>query len=242
MPKRSRFPKYPKKTQRGRRRRNRKFNRYTKKPRMYRSLPIGMPHTYACKLRYCFDQSVDVAVGSYAQQIIRANSCYDPDYTGTGHQPRFFDQLMAMYGKAYVVASTAYIRAMNAGTSNQQPVDLSIYLHEDAAYTSGMTQYRDAVESKYRKGGPITLGTPTSQHDSNTQWLVSHFNAKKFFNLKQIVGDVHYASSASGNPDRECFHQVLLRHVLSNDPGAVRLECRVVYYVVFTDPIYVSNS
>lgn len=33
------------------------------------------------------------------QQVMRLNSLYDPDYTGSGHQPYGFDQMSGMYQK-----------------------------------------------------------------------------------------------------------------------------------------------
>lgn len=40
--------------------------------------------------------------GSLAKYIFSLNSCYDPDVSGTGHQPLMWDQLTALYNR-YVV-------------------------------------------------------------------------------------------------------------------------------------------
>lgn len=39
------------------------------------------------------------------------NSLYDPDYTGSGHQPMGFDQVMALYSDFWVTASSITISA-----------------------------------------------------------------------------------------------------------------------------------
>ena len=45
--------------------------------------------------------------------MFRGNSCFDPDYTGTGHQPRYFDQYAAVYQKYKVTASSCKVEMIN---------------------------------------------------------------------------------------------------------------------------------
>jgi hypothetical protein len=47
-----------------------------------------------------------MTTGGVANQNFRLNSLNDPDYTGGGHQPRFFDQLAALYQYYTVVGVT----------------------------------------------------------------------------------------------------------------------------------------
>lgn len=65
--------------------------------------PIGIPDTYRCKLRYTQNVGVTTAT-AIGNQIFRLNSLQDPDLTGGGHQPTFYDQLTALY-KTYRVDS-----------------------------------------------------------------------------------------------------------------------------------------
>lgn len=58
--------------------------------------PNGIPTDLDVKLKYI--DGYTLASGATAfSQIWRLNGPYDPDYTGTGHQPYLFDQYMAMY-------------------------------------------------------------------------------------------------------------------------------------------------
>jgi hypothetical protein len=49
-----------------------------------------------------YDQNYTLTVGSTSTfgtgQVFRLNSCYDPDETGTGHQPYGWDQITPFYG------------------------------------------------------------------------------------------------------------------------------------------------
>jgi len=61
-----------------------------------------LPPRLAACLRYG-DQQLLTASASYTGYTYRGNSWFDPDQTGTGSQPNFFDQLAAMYQKYRIV-------------------------------------------------------------------------------------------------------------------------------------------
>lgn len=55
----------------------------------------------------------------YSQYVFRGNSLFDPDYTGTGHQPMYFDQYAAIYGRYRVAGCSIKVDSVNAsGTSS----------------------------------------------------------------------------------------------------------------------------
>jgi len=56
------------------------------------------------KLIYCDTKTVSPGTSS-DYHVFRLNNCYDPDYTGGGHQPAFFDRWTALYEKYKVVAT-----------------------------------------------------------------------------------------------------------------------------------------
>lgn len=63
----------------------------------------GWPATLSTTLRYTAAQTHSV-VGNSSSNF-RANDCFDPDATLTGHQPRGFDQYMFLYTKFTVTKS-----------------------------------------------------------------------------------------------------------------------------------------
>lgn len=66
--------------------------------RTVRSTGLVFPTKWRRTLRYVDDYTLTSTTGSLASQQWIVNSLYDPDYTGVGHQPRFFDQLCASAG------------------------------------------------------------------------------------------------------------------------------------------------
>jgi hypothetical protein len=75
---------------------------------LYRNPRAGpFPTTFPAELHYSDFFDFNTTIGAVVYQKFRANSLYDPDETGTGHQPLYFDSLAALYSK-YRVTSIKY--------------------------------------------------------------------------------------------------------------------------------------
>jgi hypothetical protein len=61
-------------------------------------------------MTYVDEFFVSLAAGAVNDQIYRANSVFDPDRTGGGHQPLGFDQAAALYNRYRVHAFKARIK------------------------------------------------------------------------------------------------------------------------------------
>lgn len=57
-------------------------------------------------LRYVETVNLNPGDGTSAVNVFRANQMYDPNYTGAGHQPMFFDNYAALYSKYKVNSAT----------------------------------------------------------------------------------------------------------------------------------------
>jgi len=87
-----------------------------RRARRYRSLTFSRlvnPLTFnrfVTTLTYYDHKALDPAANAIttlngAMTQFRANSCYDPDYTATGHQPMYFDNFALFYNRYRVLAS-----------------------------------------------------------------------------------------------------------------------------------------
>lgn len=105
-----------KKSYRGRRytpyvKRTKRTSSYSRPASMNRHLSVprgitGFPSSLVTKLRYHEGMTFPSAAGVVSTNIFRANSLFDTNETGTGHQPMFFDQLTAVYARYVVKRST----------------------------------------------------------------------------------------------------------------------------------------
>lgn len=115
MPRRPRRYVRPYKLRRFRRARSsRRTRRYAISRRGMRKLkfmkvhrPIGgFPLRKNTVLRYVEDFALNPGDGVSAVNVFSANNLFDPNYTGTGHQPMFFDNYAALYSKYKVNSAT----------------------------------------------------------------------------------------------------------------------------------------
>lgn len=66
---------------------------------------FGFPNSIITKLRYCTYLDLTGTGGVVQANNYAANGCYDPDVTGTGHQPMFFDNYTNLYDQYAVIGS-----------------------------------------------------------------------------------------------------------------------------------------
>lgn len=73
-----------------------------------------VPATWYRRLRYVSTVTLgNVTPLVLSLYVFRANSLYDPDYTGTGHQPYGVDQLDPFYSRATVMSSSVRVVFQN---------------------------------------------------------------------------------------------------------------------------------
>ena len=69
------------------------------------------------KLRYVDNFNLTGAAGVVGANVFRFNSCFDPDLSGVGHQPMYFDQFCGAtgtgpYGRYRVTSAKATVSFM----------------------------------------------------------------------------------------------------------------------------------
>lgn len=80
-------------------------------------IPRIVPPTMVAKLKFNVNVSINAPSGAIQAYLFRANDGYDPDYTGTGTQPKGLDQYFAFYRKAVCKGSKITIKAVNGAST-----------------------------------------------------------------------------------------------------------------------------
>jgi len=114
----------------------------------------GYPDQLRCVLKYNQSYNTSGSV-SPASQVFRANSLFDPDLTGTGHQPNSFDQIAAIYGTYCVTASRATVQIVNQQSATGLKV-AAVYSDQNV----GSYTVENLCELKYAKS--VTVSETTS--------------------------------------------------------------------------------
>lgn len=193
-----------------------------------------MPTTWITSHRYCQVVSIDPSQGVAAAWAFSANGCYDPDISGTGHQPMGFDQMTTFYNHYEVIGSKIRITPHLAG--------------EGAGFNYGIKLDDNGVLSTGDLNGVLELpmnnwkswaGPYTSRGDGFE--VTNSFSRSKFFGEK--AGDRETWGDAGSNPTDQAYYLVWLSPLTSlQNIGSVPVTVTIEYIVKWHEPKDLSMS
>lgn len=195
------------------------------------------------KLRYVDTITLNPASAAMASHVFRANSIFDPDLTGTGHQPLLHDTYALLYTRYRVMSSKIKVTPVPVSATVVIPGFWGVFGDEDAGLN--YTLATAAIEDSTRTGGQVRIeigGAAILQGDSRlTRPLIARFNSKK-----NLAPDGRFDSTAFGSNPTEAQttykFQVWAGSILGNDVGAVNFLVEIEYLCELTDPIVVTQS
>jgi len=89
---------------------------------------FGFPDLLRTKLHYCDVVQLSASAGSPGLWQFRMNSLFDPDFTGTGHQPQWFDQLSAVYSRYRVLGAKITAKFVPGTVNATEAADTGPYI------------------------------------------------------------------------------------------------------------------
>lgn len=128
--------------------------------------------------------------GASANYVFRANSMYDPDYTGSGHQPLFRDEMAAQYSYYTVISSYIKVTFPPEGGNKRT---FSLYIDDDGAVPSTQNQlcenHRFYPEVRLdQRNAPFKM---TARYNG-PRWIKS--------NLAGLMANPDYKTASGSNP------------------------------------------
>jgi len=198
------------------------------------------PFRYDCKLTYGVNVTLTTAGSSSAgvTNVFRLNSLYDPDLTGTGHQPYQYDQMTAIYSK-YLVKHAFIDLTFTDPTADGLWVGWCIQPDSDGESPTTLQLY-DIMERPNWKA--IPLNNTGAQAVTARLSIPMHelFGVSK----AQYVNETgSYAASYNASPSQQALLKVFLI-----DPTAlvsqhsIRVAGRIVFDSQFFGYVAVNGS
>lgn len=169
--------------------------------------------------------AITSTTGSVGTYVFSANGMYDPNITGTGHQPMGFDQIMLSYN--HYVARHAKIQVLFRNTSTTYPV---VVLSRCAAATAVTDQQRILEEGNYVKTALLPAGV-----QGCTKILALDMNIAKFGGVDDLLDRDDYQGDTAANPVEQSYFHI---QVFTEDftTATVNFEVIIEYDAVFTEP------
>lgn len=235
--------KYSKKRKyRKKRRASYKKRKWLAKKRKFNKFPLGgrlIQNTKAVCLRYNATVTLDItALGLTAWHVFRANSIFDPDLTGLGHQPLYRDSWAQFYNKYTVVSAkmvaefvTQYetkvgqywCATMVSDDPSDTPVDVTTLKERGKPkYTCTLLAGRDAVPSVR---------------------MVRAASSKRVMGVTNVRDDPNYQATMASNPASTWFMGVGVYPVVpAEDNYAIQVNVTLYQNVILSDPIDQAQS
>lgn len=229
---------------RRRRRQSRKFRATT----LYKRSPIGgfRPHTVV-RLRYSDVITIDPGSGGAGTGVylFQANNIYDPDYSGTGHQPLYRDTWAGIYASYLVLG--AKIRLIFEPVRNVAVINSTDVVGDTQPYTVGcllsesVSDYPTSTNTLVELGGQRRCRfkvIPAMAANRFTN-VVQTFSPKKLYGLKDTRDHLsELAANVGAGPTKGAYFIAFASNA-DNAANPVAISCRVIidYLVMFYDII-----
>lgn len=218
-----------------RKKKGKKLSPYSSLPPTYRTNTLGVSRSKKVNLRYCDEISINPAVsGIPTRHVFRANSLFDPDFTGTGHQPLGYDQWGVFYNKYTVIGSSITIEAFNSDTAIPVVVGISTF---DTSSHTGTNTIGGCMEQ------PNTVHKTQGKQGAVDTALVLRQNVNPFKFLKKKFGDDGMTGqNFSLNPGIDLYYHIWAASLGGADGAAVDILVTIDYVAILTDPNQVTQS
>ncbi len=174
------------------------------------------------------------AADAMAIQVINASSLYDPDYTGTGHQPLGFDQLMPIYDHYVVLGAKITVRFNHAYRNGPYAALVGV---SGGAVVTPKTTATEYIE----QGGAVHANMGISQ---STQVVLNNFYSPKIhMGIPDPQSSDKLHGTISANPvDGWFFHIWATNAVTGETVTSVVADVTVEYLAAFIEPQELAQS
>jgi len=191
---------------------------------------VGFPDRLKCKLKYADQYGFSGATP--AAQVFRGNSLFDPDLTGTGHQPRYYDQLTAIYGQYCVTGVKARFEVINTGAKG---------LFVTACYSdSNISTYTQNQLAEQRYSCTTTIDVPTGESVAviDLPWI----SISQLQGQRELESDPNNYSLISTNPVDPTFIILKMAAVDGVTSTTAEVQAEIEFTAIFKELIPPGQS
>ena len=206
--------------------------------RKYNPAPNLFSDRFRQTFRYVETIDLDPGLSGMAYHVFSANGLYDPDITGTGHQPLGFDQLVGITHNHYTVIASKIKCTFMSQDSASPAGQALVGIVPISASTPAVTSISGVLEQKRGKWGHMAQGNSMAR-----KTISRKMNLSKFLGQKVLQEDAN-AGTVSANPTEQAFWAVMAGSV---DEGTVntsnlRVLCEIDYVAILHEPRLVAGS
>jgi len=189
------------------------------------SVPVGLgfPKRMVMTHKYCEQVTLNTGVGGVTQYYnFNCNSLYDPNSTGTGHQPLYFDQVASIYDHYVVIGAKMVVRWMKTDGTASAPTTVGCYINDDTTVTPSFSAGMEQSQGRHRV---LTAASPKTT-------FAMKWSCKKAFG-GSILANTELQGTSAANPTEQQYFTIVLQ-----DPEFAAVTATVFTVVIEYDAIF----
>lgn len=197
----------------------------------------GFPDIYRTQLKYTEYRAISLAAGNAynSTYTYRANSLFDPNFTGAGNQPLYYDQLSQIYRRYRVTGVSLDLTVVNLNSGN--PVSLCI-----DANSSSTTPFSALVTSMQGTDASRLMQITSEGGDNILRY-------RRFYSIAELQGvkpsaifnENNFSADITASPTSIGYIHFLFES-LNSTTSTVELIPTFTYHCEFYQPIDVNVS
>lgn len=193
----------------------------------------GFPKKMTMTHKYSQLVNMVSTVGGNTQYFFSCNGMFDPDATGTGHQPYYFDQMSALYNHYTVIGSKFSVRAVPF-TATSESWTMSLTTNDDTVTTNVVP----LAQAEYSDGKVRLIPANTNSMECTMR---AKWSAKKVFGGSILAND-NLQGNSGANPAEQTYYQMALRSTDSASTVSVYCMVQIEYIAVWDELKDVAQS
>jgi hypothetical protein len=196
------------------------------------TIPFGFPHQLLTRVRYYDTYAMTVTVGSLGKQVMRWNSTFDPDFTGSGHQPLYRDTYAGIYDHYAVVAAEANIKIVNVFATS--PLIVGCVTDDDSSSAGTVSVLCEQNTGEHMMLPP--LSGSLSSVTFTPQW-----NCKRVLGVDPYSSE-EYKTAVGSNPTEESYLHIWGTVTDGTSSTSIIVSVELVQTVLWTELTTPSSS
>lgn len=198
----------------------------------------GFPRKLSFTHKYRDIATATVSGGAMTNYLFSCNGMYDPNISGTGGQPQWFDQLTALYNHYCVIGSKILVRFLpmdQSGLITPTTVACGIFVNDDASLASSQTYLTLGQQST----GKVTYLAPLAVKPTviSRKW-----SAKKTFGGSVLSNTELQGTNGSNPTDQSYYHLFFQNANLSTTTQSIIFEVELEYIAIWKELKDVGGS
>lgn len=201
----------------------------------------GFPDTLVTKLKYSDLITLTSTANSLARYTFQINNLYDPDYSGTGHQPMFFDQYTPIYSRYVVLGAklTASFSPIANTISTAQPSgSLVVGIFEDYDTSFVATNISWLMESN----NSTTAFLNNANGGNNVKTMSAMYSPQQSLGVSPEDDVVSALVSTAAGPARGYYTNVFMTETGLGSPSSCNVKVDIEFTVRFFGQKDVAQS